>query len=204
MSVCICFTCVQVSWRAVYVYVYTIKAAIGLCKFVFVCSEQPPQHHSLSVPGFSSEDLQESQFGQELQPLTVCRLHLTEHTLRTFTHTYAHMVNYVCKLCHIVQFTLILPDTHTHLLTISLECSEEGGEQSATHADIHQFRQGVQSQLRGEVVEKRVWVFPLILLHQLQQVLHRGKQIHKMTFYCGMRHPPADDVMFNIWSMIQK
>lgn len=48
-----------------------------------LCSQQPSQHHPLSAPGFSPEDLQEAQFSQELQPLTVCRLHLTEHTLRT-------------------------------------------------------------------------------------------------------------------------
>lgn len=54
---------------------------------VFRCSEQPSQHHPFSAAGLSSKDLQEAQFRQELQPLTVRRLHLTEHTLRTCTQT---------------------------------------------------------------------------------------------------------------------
>lgn len=49
------------------------------------CLEQPPQYNTLSAPGFPSEDLKEAHFCQELQPLTVCRLHLAEHTLRTYT-----------------------------------------------------------------------------------------------------------------------
>lgn len=104
------------------------------------CSEQPPKHHALSAPGFPSEDLKEAQFRQELQPLTVCGLHLAEHTLRT----------------------------------VGLECSEEGGEQGAADADVHQLRQGIQSQLGGEVIEQRVWVLSLVLLHQLDQVLCVG------------------------------
>lgn len=76
--------------------------------------------------------------------------------------------------------------THTKIpppvLTVGLECSEEGGEQGAADANVHQLRQGVQSQLRGEVVEERVWVLSLVLLHQLDQVLHRGKQGHKDIF----------------------
>lgn len=52
---------------------------------VRVCfwSEQPPQHYTLSAPGFSSKDLKEAQLRQELQPLTVRRLHLTENSLGT-------------------------------------------------------------------------------------------------------------------------
>lgn len=46
-------------------------------------SKQPGHHHPLSAPGFPSEDLQEAQFRQELQPLPVRRLNLAEHTLRT-------------------------------------------------------------------------------------------------------------------------
>jgi len=63
---------------------------------------------------------------------------------------------------------------HFHCLTVGLECSEEGGEQRAADADVHQLRQGVQSQLRGEVVQERVRVLSLVLLHQLDHVLHRG------------------------------
>lgn len=64
------------------VYVFLL---LCICVTTWVWSEEPPQHHSLSAPRFSSEDLQKAQLGQELQPLTVCWLHLTEHTLRTYT-----------------------------------------------------------------------------------------------------------------------
>lgn len=56
------------------------------CKCFVFCLDEPPQHHSLSAPGLSPEDLQKAQFGQKLQPLTVSWLHLTKHTLRTWTH----------------------------------------------------------------------------------------------------------------------
>lgn len=50
---------------------------------VCFCSEQPPQHYTLSAPGFSSKDLKEAELRQKLQPLTVRWLHLTENTLGT-------------------------------------------------------------------------------------------------------------------------
>lgn len=94
-----CIYCVSNIFLCIYcVFVYLLYG-VSLCVFgalyvsacvctvcVCVCSEQPPQHHSLSAPGFSSEDLQEAQFCQELQSLTVCWLYLAEHTLRTYTH----------------------------------------------------------------------------------------------------------------------
>lgn len=64
------------------------------------------------------------------------------------------------------------------VLTVGLKCSEECGEQGAADTDVHQLRQGIQSQLRGEVIEKGVWVLSLVLLHQPDQVLHRGRQRH--------------------------
>lgn len=64
----------------------------------------------------------------------------------------------------------------TSKITVGLECSEEGSEEGAADADVYQLRQGVQSQLRGEVIEERVWVLSLVLLHQLDQVLHRRRQ----------------------------
>lgn len=51
--------------------------------WVCFCSEQPAQHHTLSAPRFSSKDLKEAQLCQELQTLTVCRLHLAENSLGT-------------------------------------------------------------------------------------------------------------------------
>lgn len=71
-------------------------------------------------------------------------------------------------------------------LTVGFECSKESGEQGAADADVHQLRQGVQPQLRGEVIEKRVRVLSLVLFHQLDQVLHGGKQRHKdvLTMCC--------------------
>lgn len=69
--------------------------------------------------------------------------------------------------------------TQCLVLTVGLKCSEECSEQGAADADVHQLRQGVQSHLRGEVIEERVWVLSLVLLHQLDQVLHRGRQRHK-------------------------
>lgn len=58
-------------------------------------------------------------------------------------------------------------------LTIGFKCSEERGEESAADTDVHQLWQGVQSQLRGKVIEERVRVLPLVLLHQSDQVLQR-------------------------------
>lgn len=66
--------------------------------------------------------------------------------------------------------------TRHNVLTIGLECSEKGGEQGAADTDVHKLRKGVQSQLRGEVIEERVWVLTLVLLHQLNQILHREGQ----------------------------
>ncbi len=73
------------------------------------------------------------------------------------------------------------------VLTVGLECSEEGGEQGAADADVHQLGQGVQSQLRGEVIEERVGVLSLVLFHQLDQVLHRGRQSDTDTLKNVMR-----------------
>ena len=75
----------------------------------------------------------------------------------------------------IPTLTLInLISIEVHALTVGLKCSEEGGEQRAADADVHQLRQSVQAQLRREVIEERVRVLALVLLHQLDQVLHRG------------------------------
>lgn len=76
--------------------------------------------------------------------------------------------------------------TRHPVFTVGLECCEEGGEQRAADADVYQLRQGIQSQLRGEVIQERVWVLSLVLLHQRDQVLHRGKQRHKgiLTMRC--------------------
>lgn len=58
-------------------------------------------------------------------------------------------------------------------LTVGFKCSKERGEESATDAGVHQLWQGVQSQLRGKMIEERVRVLPLVLLHQSDQVLQR-------------------------------
>lgn len=58
-------------------------------------------------------------------------------------------------------------------LTVGFKCSKERGEETAADTDVHQLWQGVQSQLRGKVIDKRVRVLPLVLLHQSDQVLQR-------------------------------
>lgn len=85
-SFCVYKCCIVWSYLFLEVCVCLTVCVCVYCIRVCVCSEQPPQHHSLSAPGFSSEDLQEAQFCQELQSLTVCWLHLAEHTLRTYRH----------------------------------------------------------------------------------------------------------------------
>lgn len=82
-----------------------------------------------------------------------------------------------------MQFTKHQRGTGCDLyLTVGLERSEKGGEQGSADADVHQLGQRVQSQLRGEVVEERVRVLTLVLLHQFYQVLHRGQQTHRLSF----------------------
>lgn len=56
-------------------------------------------------------------------------------------------------------------------LTVGFKCSKERGEEGAADADVHQLWKGVQPQLRGKVIEERVRVLPLVLLHQSDQVL---------------------------------
>lgn len=76
-----------------------------------------------------------------------------------------HCLNLKQKRRRVHKHTLIM--TQHCVFTVGFECSEERGEQGAADADVHQLGQGVQSQLRGEVIEERVWVLSLVLLHQL-------------------------------------
>ena len=71
---------------SVFSAIFLVCVCVCVCAYYCVCVcvlQEPSQDHALSAAGLSSQDLQEAQLSEELHPLSVGGLDLTEHPLGT-------------------------------------------------------------------------------------------------------------------------